>query len=118
MLRGPQTVAEVRTRASAARRGRQPRRCGGDPRAPRRSRGDSRSWPDCPARPGQKEARCAHLLSGEVTYDVPDVVARPPRADAERLAAVEEASEELRKEVADLRAQLEALRKQFEKDLP
>jgi uncharacterized protein len=113
MLRGPQTVAEARTRASRL--------------------GDVGSLADVeatlerlavregtplvarlPRRPGQKEARCAHLLSGEVSYDVPDAVARPLPADAERLAPVEEATEELRKEVADLRAQLETLRKQFE----
>ena len=113
MLRGPQTLAELRTRASRlvsfesvedvetalneliAR----------DPvvlvvRLPRRA--------------GQKEARYAHLLSGEVTYDAPEpAVVREP-VDADRIGALEEGMDELRKEVAALRTQLEAFRKQFE----
>ena len=68
-----------------------------------------------PRRPGQKEIRYAHLLSGEVSFDTPDpvAVARAP-ADADRIGALEEALGELRNEVADLRNQLAEFRKQFE----
>ena len=64
-----------------------------------------------PRQPGQKEVRYAHLLSGEVTAEqlsVPEQADAPhvtPRAD--RLAALEQ-------EVTILRAQLDALRQEFE----
>jgi uncharacterized protein YceH (UPF0502 family) len=69
-----------------------------------------------PRRPGQKEVRYGHLLSGDViasTDDVPDhVPVTTPSAD--RIDALEQLANELRNEVADLRAQLAAFRKQFE----
>ena len=117
MLRGPQTLGELRTRTTRLASfdsledvestldqlvARQP-----SPLAVRLAR-----------RPGQKEDRYAHLLAGEVTYDVPDHVATPSSRSHEgggdRIAALEHTVEELRKEVADLRSQLEAFRKQFE----
>jgi len=68
-------------------------------------------------RPGQKEVRYAHLLSGVPTYDTVDApepaAASAPRG-ADRLAALEATVEELRREVTDLRSQLEAFRKQFD----
>jgi len=85
-----------------------------------------------PRQPGQKEARYAHLLAGEVegamhgdTLSVPQPSAQPTShvvrresgaapADAERLAALEETVAELKKELADLRAQVTAFRAQFE----
>ncbi|MBC7894331.1 MAG: DUF480 domain-containing protein, partial [Cytophagaceae bacterium] len=69
-----------------------------------------------PRRPGQKEARYGHLLSGEVHHDAEDAPAPPPppAPSSDRLAALEQATQELRNEVSDLRAQLEAFRKQFE----
>ena len=115
-LRGQQTQAEVRTRAT------------------RLMPGDDSSGLDAalealiarepqpvvvrlPRRPGQKEVRYAHLLSGEVVGlddSVPDAspTAAPPATD--RLAALEQLADELRNEVSDLRAQLESFRKQFE----
>lgn len=67
-----------------------------------------------PRRPGQKEARYAHLLGGDVvesTDEAPDA----PRAPAtDRIAALEDFAHELSREVADMRAQLEKFRKQFE----
>lgn len=122
MLRGPQTLAELRTRTARLAEfesledveatleqliARQP-----SPLATR-----------LPRRPGQKETRYAHLLAGEVTYEGSDsdsgeeagTVTREvgPRT-SDRVAALEQAMEELRKEVAGLREQLEAFRKQFE----
>jgi len=110
MLRGPQTQAEVRTRAERlvpgaddidaaleALMGREP------PIAVRLER-----------RPGQKEARCAHLLAGEVTYEAADAPVAVAAASVDRVAVLEEAVRELRSEVADLRAQLGDFRRQFE----
>jgi uncharacterized protein len=114
MLRGPQTLAELRTRASRL--------------VPLESLEEVETTLDqlisrepaalvarLPRQPGQKEVRYAHLLSGEVTFDAPDQVAaaRAP-ADADRVGALEEALGELRNEVADLRNQLAEFRKQFE----
>ena len=120
MLRGPQTLAELKTRTARlttlesleevetvleVMMARQP--------TPLVTR--------LPRRPGQKEVRYAHLLSGEVTADMSEPVAAPrahPDADRvdrpDRVGALEEAVEELKKEVADLRQQLESFRKQFE----
>ena len=115
MLRGPQTLAELKTRASrlenfdtleeveSALNGMMER----EP-SPLVTR--------LPRRPGQKEARYAQLLAGEVTHDAtepaPAHVTVEPEPD--RVHALEESVSELRREVADLRAQLDAFRKQFE----
>jgi uncharacterized protein YceH (UPF0502 family) len=115
MLRGPQTLAELRSRGSRLASfgsledvettvneliAREP----------------SALVARLPRRPGQKEARYAHLLAGEVAYEAPttDHAAVHVEADGDRIAALEDALGELRKEVADLRGQLEAFRKQFE----
>ena len=114
MLRGPQTLGELKTRTERLAGfdsleeiegvldqliARQP-----SPLASRLER-----------RAGQKEARFAHLLSGEVAFDAPDP---PPtgtsRANVDRISVLQESVDELRKEVVDLRAQLDAFRKQFE----
>ena len=67
-------------------------------------------------RPGQKEARYAHLLAGEVTYDPAEAAVGRTEGDrpVDRIDELEAGVEELRREVADLRAQLDAFRKQFE----
>ena len=115
MLRGPQTLAEIKTRASrlvefATLEEVEPVLDGMIDRQP------SPLAARLPRQPGQKEVRYAHLLAGEVTYDAVDET--PTRAAAEartdRIGALEEAVSELRNEVADLRAQLDAFRKQFE----
>ena len=112
-LRGPQTQAEVRTRAA------------------RLMPGDDATGLDAalealverepqpvvvrlPRRPGQKESRYAHLLAGDVAEAVDDAPVAPSSGDTDRLAALEELANELRNEVADLRAQLGEFRKQFE----
>jgi hypothetical protein len=69
-----------------------------------------------PRRPGQKEVRYAHLLSGEPPADAAaraDERAAPARradGDDDRVAALERTVEELRAEVATLRADLDGLR--------
>jgi uncharacterized protein YceH (UPF0502 family) len=74
-----------------------------------------------PRRPGQKEVRYAHLLSGEPPQTDASATAEegpvsPRRADAEddRVAALERTVDELRAEVAALRADLDAFRAQFQ----
>lgn len=71
-------------------------------------------------RPGQKEIRYAHLLSGEPAQadaaEMADEPARPVRrasADDGRVAALEQTVEALQAEVAALRAELDAFRAQF-----
>jgi uncharacterized protein YceH (UPF0502 family) len=69
--------------------------------------------------PGTKEARYAHLFSGDVAdvYAGMAVDAVPERhaaSDDGRVAALEEEVRGLRQEVADLRAQFAEFRKQFE----
>ena len=72
-----------------------------------------------PRQPGRKEQRYAHLLSGppEVSDEHPLPI-EPARAQVlaenERLAALESDVAALRGELADLRAQLAAFRAQFE----
>jgi uncharacterized protein len=71
-----------------------------------------------PRQPGTKEARYAHLLSG----DVESFEAKPEietfrstgSADGERIASLEEKVSALQKEIVDLKQQLAAFRKQFE----
>jgi uncharacterized protein len=115
VLRGPQTQAEVRTRAARLMAGddstgidtalealitREPQ-----PVVTRLAR-----------RPGQKEPRYAHLMAGDVTESTDDAPTTKPTtaATTDRIAALEELTQELRNEVADLRAQLATFRKQFE----
>jgi uncharacterized protein YceH (UPF0502 family) len=112
MLRGPQTAAEVRSRterqhpfadqteldATLARLARRP-----DPLVVRLE----------PA-PGQKEARWAHLLAGEVAIESMPGVAEAPRSPrAERLEALESAVVALREDLDALRSEHQALAEQL-----
>lgn len=70
-----------------------------------------------PRRPGQKEVRYAHLLSGEPApssaSDAADAAPDPAgraTADDERIAALERKVESLQDELAELRATLDAFR--------
>jgi uncharacterized protein YceH (UPF0502 family) len=71
-----------------------------------------------PRQPGTKEARYAHLLSGEV--DVAEVSAARPSgaesspADSQRIRTLEAAVATLQNEVGELKRQLAEFRKQFE----
>jgi uncharacterized protein YceH (UPF0502 family) len=70
--------------------------------------------------PGAREARYAHLLSGDVQSASPEpaadsaAAAAPDSADAERIARLENEVAALQSEVAALKQQLAAFRKQFE----
>ena len=66
-----------------------------------------------PRRPGQKDARYAHLLSGDIATDSPEPAMRAP-AESSRLDALEHSVNSLRAEVVDLRTQLEEFRRQFQ----
>ena len=73
-----------------------------------------------PVQPGRKEPRYAHLLMGEPEVDAAparEIVHRGPSLDDEvnrRVARLEEEVRELRESVADLKAELAAFRAQFE----
>ena len=72
-----------------------------------------------PRQPGTKESRYIHLLAGDVVVpDQPAVQTSAPSPltiiDAERVIRLEEEVSALRKEVADVKQQLEGFRKQFE----
>jgi uncharacterized protein YceH (UPF0502 family) len=67
-------------------------------------------------RPGTKEIRYAHLLSGDVdAWEPPaETASSSYSADAERLIQLEEQVAALRSEVAELKQQMAEFRKQFE----
>jgi uncharacterized protein len=67
-------------------------------------------------RPGTKEIRYAHLLSGDVEAwePLPEIASSSASADAERLIQLEEQVAALRNEVAELKQQMAEFRKQFE----
>jgi uncharacterized protein YceH (UPF0502 family) len=71
-----------------------------------------------PRQPGTKEARYAHLLSGdfEGSFEVPQSASPVAEAgaDSERLERLETEVAELRREVGDLKQQMESFQRQFE----
>ena len=112
-LRGPQTLAEVRSRAARLMPGVEPDGIEAALEA-LVAREPAPAATRLPRKPGQKEARYAHLLGGEVVYETEDTPPQVPADGTDRVAALEEVTRELRNEVNDLRAQLAAFRKQFE----
>jgi uncharacterized protein YceH (UPF0502 family) len=71
-----------------------------------------------PRQPGTKEARYAHLLSGDVQFQAPaaapETAVTNNTADSERIARLENDVATLQNEVANLKQQLAEFRKQFE----
>ncbi len=111
MLRGPQTPGEIRTRTARLSEFRdvphveitlQSLATLSDPLVVQLSR-----------RPGQKELRYTHLLSGEPVAEVEPAPGTVPAARADRIGALEEEVESLRAEVAQLRAQLDEVRREL-----
>ncbi len=119
LLRGPQTTGELATRAFRLHEfsgleevegtlnsliSREP-----DPLVTR-----------IPRQPGQKEARFAHLLSGEVSMDFVQEGVAPTRgrsrgeSNTDKVAALEAEVETLKAEVGMLKTQFENFKKQFE----
>jgi uncharacterized protein len=66
-----------------------------------------------PRRPGQKEARYAHLLSGEPPAETAEVAESPVLIEPTRVEELEQQLDALRAEVSDLRAQFEEFRRAF-----
>lgn len=119
MLRGPQTIGELRTRSERlsafdslpeveetlnALAARQPQ-----PLAAK-----------LPRQPGTKESRYAQILSGPLELPPPGQAMKPEpatiavRAENERIARLEQETAELRRELAELKRQFADFRKQFE----
>lgn len=108
MVRGPQTLGELRTRTE------------------RMHRFDDLSEVESviermaelvvklPRRPGEKEARYAHLLSGPpaVSEEESDVAETPARPD--RMAVIETEISQMRSELEELKQQFARFRQQFE----
>jgi uncharacterized protein len=71
-----------------------------------------------PRQPGTKESRYAHLLAGDVVEaEVPAQSGMPVErnaVDSDRLVRLEEEVAELRREVSEVKDQLERFRRQFE----
>lgn len=69
-----------------------------------------------PRQPGTKEARYAHLLSGDVEAwePEPEAAVTGNSADSDRLARLENEVAALQNQIADLKQQLADFRKQFE----
>jgi uncharacterized protein YceH (UPF0502 family) len=66
-----------------------------------------------PRRPGQKEVRYAHLLSGEPSVDATEIVT-PAEWSPSRIDTIEQSVESLRAELAELRAKFEEFRREFQ----
>lgn len=67
-----------------------------------------------PRRPGHKDARYAHLLSGEPQVDESEPSAAADPVESSRIAALEDDVESMRREMADMRTELAELRRAFE----
>lgn len=121
MLRGPNTVGELRTRTERLASFEST----ADLELTLQSLMDREKDPlvvRLPKRAGQKETRYAHLLSGEVSNEADDesnavrmnVPAQTSSPSDDRIAALEQKVELLESEVRDMRTQLDEFRKQFE----
>lgn len=119
MLRGPQTIGELRGRTS--------RLYEFADLSEVQSTLDSLTARDDPSivvklprQTGQKDARYAHLLAGEVAVAEQSATPRRERAASEpaaengRLANLESEVETLRRELGDLKQQFDEFKKQFE----
>ena len=115
LLRGPQTIGELRERTGRLHE------FGGldevQGALDELTRRDDPIVVKLDRQPGQKEARYAHLLSGEVTQEA---IAASPRAVAsgggsnERIEKLEAEVESLRSELAEFRQTFDEFRKQFD----
>jgi uncharacterized protein len=67
-----------------------------------------------PRQPGTKEARYAHLLSGDVQGWEPPATTHSTESDDSRMAQFEEEIAALKRDIAELKQQMADFRKQFE----
>jgi uncharacterized protein YceH (UPF0502 family) len=113
MLRGPQTVGEIRTRSARSHNFGSLDEVEAGLNALIAREADS-----LVARflrqSGQKEVRYVHLLAGEFTPDPAEFAeGELPPASSERLSRLEDLTEELQTQLEDLRQQFEQFRKEF-----
>jgi uncharacterized protein YceH (UPF0502 family) len=116
LLRGPQTTGELATRAFRLHE------FAGLEDVESTLNGLMTREPDplvirIPRQPGQKEARFAHLLAGEVSIEAMHEEVAPARSrgrDNDKMAAIEAEIETLKAEVGMLKTQFESFKKQFE----
>ena len=116
LLRGPQTPGELRSRAERMHRFDDLGQV--QSTLQRLAQREPSMVKMLPRQPGTKEARYAHLLSGDVRAPAPEaapeVVVTDRTADGERIARLENEVAALRNEVADVKQQFAAFRKQFD----
>jgi uncharacterized protein YceH (UPF0502 family) len=116
LLRGPQTPGELRSRAERMHRFDDLGQV--QSTLQRLAQREPPVVKILPRQPGTKEARYAHLLSGDVQIQAPEAVPEAAvthrTVDGERIACLEHEVRTIQDEVANLKQQLAAFRKQFE----
>ena len=119
LLRGPQTPGELRSRAERMHRFDDLGQV--QSTLQRLAQREPPVVKMLPRQPGTKEARYAHLLSGDVQIEceqapeaAAETAAMHSTSDGERIARLENEVATLQNEVANLKQQLAAFRKQFE----
>jgi uncharacterized protein YceH (UPF0502 family) len=116
MLRGPQTPGEIKARTARAFEFVDPRHV--ELTLESLAELSTPLVTPLPRRPGQKEIRYAHMLAGPPEREDPreDAASQetPRRASSDRIEALELEVRALRREVAELRAELDAFRRTFE----
>ena len=112
MLRGAQTVGEIRTRTARLFEFRDLPHV--DVTLQALMTMPTPLVVELPRRPGQKEARYAQLLGGAPAEEPHTQAAAPAPARTDRVDELEQVVATLRAEVTELRAQFEEFRKQFQ----
>jgi uncharacterized protein YceH (UPF0502 family) len=119
MLRGPQTVGEIRSRASRMH----PFATLAEAEATLAALAAKLPAPlvvKLPRQMGLKEGRYSHLLGGPLAAEAAEPLPRlepatlAGRSENERIAKLEAEASELRREIADLKQQFAAFRQQFD----
>lgn len=114
LLRGPQTVGELRTRCERMH----PFATIEEVEETLESLEEGGLLRKLPRQPGRKESRYAHLLSGEPLVEeakaAPEAATLLVRAENERLASLEGEVAALRQELAQLRQDFQLFRHQFD----
>ena len=118
MLRGPQTVGEIRGRSGRLYEFKELEEV--EMTLASLLNAEPPLIVKLPRQPGTKESRYAHLLSGEVQVEERDVTSRPEpamvevREENERLAQLEEQLAQVQGELAELKQHFLDFKKQFE----
>ncbi|MFC1827404.1 YceH family protein [Thermodesulfobacteriota bacterium] len=114
LLRGPQTVGELRGRTERAYKFEDL----AEVEATLDELGESGYVAKLPRVAGRKDSRYAHLLAGDVeveeTVPKPEPAAIIVRAENKRIAAMEEELQELKEEFTSLQSEFEKFKKEFE----